>query len=50
MKQVRDVKIIKMWEIDPGTAALSKKMEVSEEVVSKIANLKPRIVIAAQAD
>jgi hypothetical protein len=39
-----------MWEIDPGTAVISKKIEVSEQIASKINKLKPDIVIAAQAD
>jgi ABC-type Fe3+-hydroxamate transport system substrate-binding protein len=50
MKQVKQVKIIRMWEKDPGTAVISKKMEISQEISSKIAKLKPDIVIAAQGD
>jgi len=50
MHQVKNIKIIKMWEVDPSTAVISKKMEVSEQLVSKIAKLNPDIVIAAQAD
>lgn len=49
-QQVKTVKIIKMWEVDKSTAAISKNGEVSEQVAANIAKLKPDIVIAAQAD
>ena len=49
-QQVKNVKIIKMWEMDKGTAAISKNAEVSEQVAASIAKLKPDLVIAAQAD
>ncbi len=49
-EQVKNVRIVKMWEVDPNTAIISKKMEVSEQIASKIAVLKPNIVISAQAD
>ena len=49
-QQVKNVKIIKMWEMDSTTAVISKNGEASEEVVNKIAKLKPDLVIAAQAD
>jgi hypothetical protein len=49
-KQVKSVKIIKMWEMDKGTATISKNAEVSEQVAASIAKLKPDLVIAAQAD
>lgn len=48
--QVKKLKIIKMWEVDSSTAAISKDAEVSEKVAWKIARLKPDMVIAAQAD
>lgn len=47
---VKNVRIIRMWEVDPGTAVISKKMEISEQIASKMAKLKPDVVIAAQAD
>jgi hypothetical protein len=50
IERVKNVKIIKMWEVDSTTAVISPKTEVSEEVASKIAKLKPDIVISAQAD
>lgn len=49
-RQVKNVKIIKMWEMDKSTAAISKNAEVSEQVAASIAKLKPDLVIAAQAD
>jgi predicted transcriptional regulator with HTH domain len=49
-QQVKDVKIIKMWEVDKSTVAISKNAEVSEQVAVSIAKLKPDLVIAAQAD
>jgi hypothetical protein len=49
-QQVKNVKIIKMWEMDKGTAAISKNAEMSEQVAASIAKLKPDLVIAAQAD
>ena len=49
-QKIKNVKIIKMWEIDKSTAAISKNAEVSEQVTASIAKLKPDLVIAAQAD
>ncbi|HWT79331.1 MAG TPA: UGSC family (seleno)protein, partial [Candidatus Methylomirabilis sp.] len=49
-QQVKGVKVIRLWEMDSTTAAISKNGEMSEEVAGKIARLKPDLVIAAQAD
>jgi hypothetical protein len=49
-QQVKNVRIIKMWETDRGTAAISKNREESERVATQMAQLKPDLVIAAQAD
>ena len=49
-QQVKNVRIIKMWETDKSTAVISKNAEVSEQVAGSIAKLKPDLVIAAQAD
>ena len=49
-QQVKNVKIIKLWEMDSTTAAISKNGEASEELANKIVKLKPDLVIAAQAD
>jgi hypothetical protein len=48
--QVKEVKIIKMWEEDKSTAAISDSLEKSEALTEKIIKLKPDIVIAVQAD
>jgi hypothetical protein len=49
-QQVKNVKIIKLWEVDKSTAAISKNLEASEKVTATIVKLKPDLVIAAQAD
>jgi ABC-type Fe3+-hydroxamate transport system substrate-binding protein len=49
-EQVKDIKIIKLWESDPSTAAISKTVEDSVAVADKIAALNPDLVIAAQCD
>ena len=49
-QQLKSVKIIKMWEMEKGTAAISKNSEMSEKVAASIAKIKPDLVIAAQAD
>ena len=49
-EQVKDVKVIKMWEVDPDTAVVPDSPEVSEGVAAKIAEQKPDLVIAAQCD
>lgn len=49
-QQVKNIRIIKMWETDKSTAVISKSAEVSEQVAASIARLKPDLVIAAQAD
>ncbi len=48
--QVKGVKIIKMWEVDKGTAAISGSLEKSELFAKEVIELKPDIVIAVQAD
>ena len=49
-QQVKNVKIIKLWEMDKSTAAISKDLQASEQVAAAIAKLKPDLVIAAQCD
>jgi hypothetical protein len=49
-EQVKGVKIVKMWEVDRNTAVISDGLEKSEKIVAKIAEQKPDLVIAAQAD
>ncbi|MCE5263397.1 MAG: hypothetical protein LLG97_07665 [Deltaproteobacteria bacterium] len=49
-QKVPKVKIVKMYQIDPSTVAVSKDMAESMKVAAKIAERKPDIVIASQAD
>ncbi len=49
-QKVKNVKIVKLWEMDKSTAAVSKDLQASEQVAAAIAKLKPDLVIAAQAD
>ncbi len=49
-QQVKNVKVIKLWEQDKSTAAISKDLQDSERVAAIIAQLKPAEVIASQAD
>jgi hypothetical protein len=49
-QQVKNIKVVKMWEVDKSTAAVSKNLDESVAVAQKIAALKPAIVIASQAD
>jgi hypothetical protein len=49
-QQIKNVKVVRLWESDKSTAAISESLKKSEEISEKILNLKPDIVIAAQAD
>lgn len=49
-QQIKNVKIIKMWEVDKSTASISKSAEASTQIAAKIAALKANLVIASQAD
>ncbi len=49
-KQVKDVKILKNWEVASETAMNSGKPDVSEKNVAKMAKYKPDLVIGSQAD
>ncbi len=53
-RDVKGVKIIKMWEIDPSTAVNPGRMAtpdtISKQVAGKIAKLKPDVVIGLQGD
>ena len=49
-QQVKAVKIVKLWETDKSTAAISKDLQASEQVAATVVKLKPDLVIAAQAD
>ena len=49
-KEVKDVKIIKSWEVAPETAIIAGNPEKSREIVKKLSSPKPDIVIGSQCD
>jgi ABC-type Fe3+-hydroxamate transport system substrate-binding protein len=49
-EQVKGIKIIKLWEVDPTTAVITKTDADSVTIAEKIAALKPDLVIASQGD
>ena len=49
-KEVKQIRIVKMWEADADTAVISNGLPKSEEIAEEIASKKPALVIAAQAD
>lgn len=49
-KEVKQIRIVKMWEVDGGTAVISNGLPKSETIAEEIAARKPALVIAAQAD
>lgn len=49
-QQVKGVRVIRMWEMDKETAAISRNGAMSEDVADRIAKRKADLVIAAQAD
>jgi hypothetical protein len=49
-ERIPDAKVIKLWEVDLSSAAISQSPKESQERAKKIANLKADIVIGAVAD
>ena len=49
-QQVKGVKVVKMWEVDPSTATSSDSAEVSAQFAEKVAAQKPDLVIGSQCD
>jgi hypothetical protein len=49
-ENVKDIKILKIWEIAPETAVISHDEGLSKEFAKKIKALKPDVVIASSAD
>jgi hypothetical protein len=49
-KQVKNVKIIKSWEVAPETANTSSTPERSGQYVKQLVAFKPDLIIASQAD
>lgn len=50
VQQIKDVNIIRSWEVLPETAVSSRNNHKSEGFAEKIAKYKPDLVIGAQAD
>ena len=48
-EQVKDVKVIKLWEVDPATKQFGPGA-FPAEIVNKVKNLNPAIVIGSQGD
>ena len=48
--QVKEVKTIKMWEVEKSTAVISGSLKKAEAFADEIVKLNPDIVISAQAD
>jgi len=49
-EEVKDVKVIKAWEVHPSTKMAEQKSEASKATARMLAELKPDIVIGSQAD
>ena len=49
-KEVKDVKIIKMWKVVPETNTSTQSPEQSKKMAEKVASFKPDLVISSQAD
>ncbi len=49
-REVKQVRIVKLWESDPQTAAISANLAASEATAQSAASHKPALVISAQAD
>jgi ABC-type Fe3+-hydroxamate transport system substrate-binding protein len=49
-KNVKDIKILKLWKLYPETNEISQGPEKSQYIAQKIASLKPDLVIGSSAD
>ena len=49
-ENIKDIRIIKNWEVVPETATLSSSSVTSKEFARRLADLKPDISIGSQAD
>lgn len=50
VENVKDVTIVKAWELIPETKAISSNANKSKELAKKLSELKPDISIGAQGD
>ncbi|MFC1862063.1 hypothetical protein ACFLT4_01980 [Chloroflexota bacterium] len=49
-EKVEGVKIIRGWEVAPGTTRVSENASTSKETARKLADFQPDIVISSQGD
>jgi hypothetical protein len=49
-KEVKDIKLIKLWEVAPETNTISQNPDLSKQFAEKIASFKPDLVIGSQCD
>ncbi len=49
-EKVKDIKIVKSWEIAPWTATIAGNPDKSKQIVDTLAKEKPDIVIGSQCD
>lgn len=49
-EKVKDVRVIKAWEVHPSSKATEQKSEASKATARMLAQLKPDIVIGSQGD
>lgn len=49
-EQVKGIKVIQLWEVDPSTAVSSDDAALSVQIAEKIAAQNPDLVIASQCD
>ena len=49
-ENVRDIRIVKSWEIAPWTAIIAGNPDKSKEIVQTLAKEKPDLVIGSQCD
>ncbi len=49
-KEVKDIKIIKSWEVAPETNTISQNPDLSVKFAQKLASFKPDLVIGSQCD
>jgi hypothetical protein len=49
-EKVKDIKIVKAYEVAPETSIISHSIEKGEAVAKKLLSFKPDLIIASQAD
>ncbi len=49
-EKIRDLKILKAWEVIPESGVASQSAEISQKMAARLAELRPDIVLASQSD